>query len=204
MGGTVFHTTLSTLTSPAASSSMLHSIFSSQHFPLELDSKGCYFLDRDPSLFRLILNFLRDGSLSLSSLSPHTKQSLLREARFFALEPLVVALQAELRQTQARLRRELSQEKEYRLVTAVEEKELAALFQRMTMMEGYDFEDWIVAAAAAAGTPAVSASRGSSGTGIGGSRDREKERAGGCVHVLFSKKLSRGELMLLDRLQTGM
>ena len=199
----MFHTTLSTLCSAGAQQSMLASMFGGG-FALEVDSRGAYFLDRDPGLFRHILNWLRDGSLPLASLPWHTKQALMRESRYFGLQALTAALHAETREMKARQRRELSQEKEYKLCT-VDEREMGALFQKMTIMEGYDFEDWI------RGGPASGAGEGKgrggslgslAGVGRGG-------EAGGAtssrdVHVLFSKKLSRGELMLLDRLQTGM
>ena len=210
VGGTLFHTTVSTLTSPAAHSSMLHAMFAhSGHFPLELDDKGAVFLDRDPQLFRYVLNFLRDGSLPLSSLSSATKLGLLREARYFGLSGLMREVQAEVREMKRRERRELSQEKEYKCVVGVDEKELTTLMHRMCMMEGYDFENWIVAGSSGGGSGGSGEVRGGRGGSLGGlsmgalSGGGGKD-VGGRLHVLFSKKLSRGELMLLDRLQTGM
>ena len=212
VGGTLFHTTVSTLTSPTAHSSMLSAMFGSSHahFPLELDDKGAVFLDRDPQLFRHILNYLRDGQLPLSSLSAATKLGLLREARYFGMGGLMREVQAEVREMKKRERRELSQEKEYKCVVSVDERELTTLMHRMCMTEGYDFEDWIVAGGGAgvsggAGGEARGGRGGSLGGlsmgGLGGGGGKE---VGGRLHVLFSKKLSRGELMLLDRLQTGM
>ena len=220
VGGTLFHTTLTTLTSPPAHSSMLHAMFAhSSHFPLELDDKGAVFLDRDPQLFRFILNYLRDGSLPLSSLSAATKLGLLREARYFGLSGLMREVQAEVREMKRRERRELSQEKEYKCCVGVDEKELTALMHRMCMMEGYDFEDWIVAGNSSGGGGSGSGGSGSGSEvrggrggslgglsmgGLGGGGSGGGKEVGGRLHVLFSKKLSRGELMLLDRLQTGM
>ena len=52
-----------------------------------LDHEGRYFIDRDPRLFGLILQFLR-GSLQRSSLSAATCTELLAEADFFQCKRL--------------------------------------------------------------------------------------------------------------------
>jgi len=87
-------------------------------------------------------------------------------------------LQNDARRARASIRSELSQEKEYKLIPNVADVELTAMFKKMTMIEGYDFENWIP------------------------SSRKSKDR--NASHLLFSKKLSRGELMLLDRLQNHM
>ncbi|CAO3608901.1 unnamed protein product [Cunninghamella blakesleeana] len=57
IGGKVFETTLATL--QREQSSLLATMFSGKH-TLEPCSDGSYFIDRDPTHFRLVLNYLRD------------------------------------------------------------------------------------------------------------------------------------------------
>jgi hypothetical protein len=85
---------------------------------------------------------------------------------------LVGLLTTDARTAKAASRKALSQEKEYKLLSLVGDRDLPSTFTKMAMMEGYDFESWIAA-----------------------------QNAKG-IHLLFSKKLSKGELMLLDRLNT--
>lgn len=59
VGGYNFVTTLSTLTKDK--NSMLAAMFSGRH-ELDTDSEGRYFIDRDGTYFKHILNFLRDGN----------------------------------------------------------------------------------------------------------------------------------------------
>src|SRR5690242_7992587 len=56
VGGTIFTTFVSTLTKHP--SSMLAAMFSGRH-PLVRDKEGRPFLDRNPELFKLILEYLR-------------------------------------------------------------------------------------------------------------------------------------------------
>jgi len=60
VGGTVFTTYLQTLTK--IPESMLAAMFSGR-FPLNKDSTGRIFIDRDPRIFRYILTYLRSGEL---------------------------------------------------------------------------------------------------------------------------------------------
>lgn len=172
IGGQVFATTLPTL---LRERSMFSGMFSGM-FGLQKDSAGAYFLDRDPTYFRHVLNFLRDGSVPpLDGLTPNDKKLLMREARYYQCTGLITALTVDAKRTKSAHRSELSTEKEYKLIASVSEEDISNVFKKMTMHESYDFESWI-----------------SCGAG-------SNKRPGTC-HLLFSKKLSRAELSLLDRL----
>ena len=51
---------------------------------------GAYFIDRDPELFRMILNFLRTQQLHLLVEESDAKQlsALIHEANFYGIAPL--------------------------------------------------------------------------------------------------------------------
>jgi hypothetical protein len=87
VGGHKFTTSLTTLTSKPES--MLAVMFSGRHKLIQ-DKKGAYFLDRDGTHFRFILNYLRDGRLVDGTL-PEDKlqlQELLRESDYYGLTEL--------------------------------------------------------------------------------------------------------------------
>lgn len=72
-----------------AADSMLATMFSPNATlaPSQLDDDGAYLLDRDPHLFRAVLQWLRTG------LVPHVeRRALLREAQFFQLSALEALL----------------------------------------------------------------------------------------------------------------
>ena len=62
VGGVLFETSITTLTKD--SNSMLAAMFSGRHFT-SMDGEGRYFIDRDGTHFRHILNYLRDGETYL-------------------------------------------------------------------------------------------------------------------------------------------
>ena len=53
------------------------------------DDTGAIFIDRDPQLFRIILNYLRNRSLSLDDVN---LKELKHEAEFYGIAPLVKKL----------------------------------------------------------------------------------------------------------------
>jgi len=89
VGGTLFMTSLSTLVGNG-SDHMLAAMFSGRH-ELKKQEDGSYFIDRDGTHFRYILNYLRGGSKTL----PDDKKvisELMEECEFYQLEGLLRAL----------------------------------------------------------------------------------------------------------------
>lgn len=89
VGGVFYTTAASTLVQ--AQPSLLADRFSGRLDPLPKDSKGRYFIDRDGVLFRYVLDFLRDGKLSLPE-SFREKERLRLEAAYYRLDGLTERL----------------------------------------------------------------------------------------------------------------
>ena len=81
VGGIKFETTLSTLT--RYPESMLGAMFSGRH-DVPADDDGYVFIDRDGTHFRIILNFMRTGSLD-GPVSPTAASELKRELEYYQL-----------------------------------------------------------------------------------------------------------------------
>ncbi|KAL9951602.1 hypothetical protein ACROYT_G044297 [Oculina patagonica] len=90
VGGHLFSTSLDTLTKD--SGSMLHAMFSGR-FDTKPSEDGSYFIDRDGTHFRYILNYLRTGQLIV----PEDKvvhRELLAEAEFYQVQGIINKLTA--------------------------------------------------------------------------------------------------------------
>ena len=85
VGGQYFTTSLQTLTRDP--NSMLGAIFSGRH-KLETTEDGSFFIDRDGTYFRFILNYLRNGELILPEGATFLEE-LKAEARFYQLQGLL-------------------------------------------------------------------------------------------------------------------
>ena len=99
VGGTRYSTSLSTLTKYPES--MLGVMFSGRHDLETMKcSDGSFFIDRDGTHFRHILNYLRDGVEVVDSFprSVVVLQGFLREAKYYQLDGLVAALKSLLRE----------------------------------------------------------------------------------------------------------
>ncbi|KAI8061755.1 hypothetical protein BC940DRAFT_322451 [Gongronella butleri] len=91
VGGDLFETSLTTLQRDPLS--LLAMMFSGRHV-LDPDQDGAYFIDRDPTHFRLVLNYLRDLRLAPSAIeSPTVCQELLQEAQYYRIHGLVKLLE---------------------------------------------------------------------------------------------------------------
>jgi hypothetical protein len=62
---------------------MLEAMFSGR-WAIQTDKKGAYFIDRDPTYFGVILNFLRDPSIDIS-LDQNQMKLLRKEAEYYGL-----------------------------------------------------------------------------------------------------------------------
>ena len=71
---------------------MLHAMFSGR-FGTKPSEDGSYFIDRDGTHFRYILNYLRNGQLIVPE-DEITREELLAEADFYQVEGIITALTA--------------------------------------------------------------------------------------------------------------
>ena len=67
--------------------SMLYAMFSGR-FDSKPAEDGCYFIDRDGTHFRLILNYLRSGQLVLPE-DKILRRELLTEAEFYQIKGII-------------------------------------------------------------------------------------------------------------------
>ena len=70
--------------------SMLHVMFSGR-FDTKPDEDGTYFIDRDGTHFRYVLNYLRTGELVVPD-DKTIRHELLIEAKFYQVEGMIKAL----------------------------------------------------------------------------------------------------------------
>jgi len=181
VGGLQFVTTSNTIS--ADQSSMLSAMFSGR-FKIERDETGAVFIDRDPTHFRHILNFLRDGIEYLKhggllQQPDAIVNELLQEAKFYNIRPLVDYIQLQQTRKNKKNGDELTHEKQYKLVTNIGIDEFEDVFNKFTGSAGYDFEEWLF---------------------VSPYKTSRSNSSAPTFTMLFSKKLSRAEVRLLDRL----
>ena len=90
VGGQHFTTSVQTLTKDP--NSMLAAMFSGK-FDMKPSEDGSFFIDRDGTHFRFILNFLRTGKLTLPEGATFIKE-LEEEAEFYQIQGLIDALRS--------------------------------------------------------------------------------------------------------------
>jgi len=90
VGGHLFSTSLATLKKDPGS--MLHAMFSGR-FDTKPSEDGSYFIDRDGTHFRYILNYLRNGQLIVPKEEMvRIREELLAEAEFYQVEGIIEQL----------------------------------------------------------------------------------------------------------------
>lgn len=74
---------------------MFTAMFSGRH-PLQSDTQGYHFIDRDGTYFQHILNYFRDGDSTYLPSDKDTLESLLREANFYNIPSLLEVINRKL------------------------------------------------------------------------------------------------------------
>ena len=82
VGGNIYQTSLETLTKHPES--LVTEMFSTR-FDLKQSIDGSYFIDRDGTHFRHILNYLRSGTAPLPSVLERDSKEILHEAEYYGL-----------------------------------------------------------------------------------------------------------------------
>ena len=113
VGGQYFTTSLETLTKDPGS--MLHAMFSGR-FDTKPAEDGSYFIDRDGTHFRHILNYLRTGQLIVPEDKVVCKE-LLREAEFYQIQGILAELTPKPKPKLFKESVILSEEQQQKLVT---------------------------------------------------------------------------------------
>ncbi|EGT41402.1 hypothetical protein CAEBREN_02698 [Caenorhabditis brenneri] len=101
-GSSVFQSTHSTLTRFNG----YFKILLGAKVPVEKSRFGYIFIDRDPTHFRLVLNFMRDGDVDLPDSSQEIRE-VLREAQFYRLDGLVKNCQVKLQNFEIKIEKKL-------------------------------------------------------------------------------------------------
>lgn len=94
VGGTIFATTVTTLAKDP--DSFLHRICrTDDNLDSHKDNSGAYLIDRDPTYFGPILNYLRHGKLVLDKTM--SEEGVLEEAEFYNITGLISLLKERIR-----------------------------------------------------------------------------------------------------------
>jgi hypothetical protein len=85
IGGKIFATSQTTLTN--GKSHFFTAMFSGK-YSTKPNSDGTYFIDRNPTIFQLILDYLRGEEIYIREMNPKDKKQLLRDAQYFQIHDL--------------------------------------------------------------------------------------------------------------------
>ena len=130
VGGHIYQTSLETL--KKCPGSLLAKMFSAC-FDLKQGNDGCYFIDRDGTHFRHILNYLRSGTAPFLSVLKRDTEEILEEAKHYGLVGLVQAVNNKLNGDDDNSSENVKEEDEIVINSMVDEarKELCATEEKL-------------------------------------------------------------------------
>ncbi|XP_013883878.1 BTB/POZ domain-containing protein KCTD5 isoform X2 [Austrofundulus limnaeus] len=132
VGGTVFLTTRQTLLKEQTS--FLYRLCQQQDLHSDTDETGAYVIDRDPTYFGPILNYLRHGKLVYNK--ELAEEGVLEEAEFYNITPLIKLIKERITERDSKAT-QVPPKHVYRVLQCQEE-ELTQMVS--TMSDGWKFE----------------------------------------------------------------
>ncbi|XP_034427101.1 BTB/POZ domain-containing protein KCTD5 isoform X1 [Hippoglossus hippoglossus] len=133
VGGTVFLTTRQTLLKEQTS--FLYRLCQQQDLHSDTDESGAYVIDRDPTYFGPILNYLRHGKLVYNK--ELAEEGVLEEAEFYNITPLIKLIKERIVERDSKATQQVPPKHVYRVLQCQEE-ELTQMVS--TMSDGWKFE----------------------------------------------------------------
>ncbi|XP_077595419.1 BTB/POZ domain-containing protein KCTD5 isoform X3 [Stigmatopora nigra] len=135
VGGTVFLTTRQTLLKEQTS--FLYRLCQQQDLHSDTDETGAYVIDRDPTYFGPILNYLRHGKLVYNK--ELAEEGVLEEAEFYNITPLIKLIKERILERDSKST-QVPPKHVYRVLQCQEE-ELTQMVS--TMSDGWKFEQMV-------------------------------------------------------------
>ncbi|XP_029495830.1 BTB/POZ domain-containing protein KCTD5-like isoform X2 [Oncorhynchus nerka] len=132
VGGTVFLTTRHTLLKEQTS--FLYRLCQQKDLHSDTDETGAYVIDRDPTYFGPILNYLRHGKLVYNK--ELAEEGVLEEAEFYNITPLIKLIKERILERDCKVT-QVPPKHVYRVLQCQEE-ELTQMVS--TMSDGWKFE----------------------------------------------------------------
>ncbi|XP_062381876.1 BTB/POZ domain-containing protein KCTD5 [Sardina pilchardus] len=136
VGGTVFLTTRQTLLKEQTS--FLYRLCQQQDLHSDTDETGAYVIDRDPTYFGPILNYLRHGKLVYNK--ELAEEGVLEEAEFYNITPLIKLIKERILERDSKTTQQVPPKHVYRVLQCQEE-ELTQMVS--TMSDGWKFEQMV-------------------------------------------------------------
>lgn len=136
VGGTVFLTTRQTLLKEQTS--FLYRLCQQQDLHSDTDETGAYVIDRDPTYFGPILNYLRHGKLVYNK--ELAEEGVLEEAEFYNITPLIKLIKEQILERDSKATQQVPPKHVYRVLQCQEE-ELTQMVS--TMSDGWKFEQMV-------------------------------------------------------------